>query len=339
MANQKIRLGFVPLNDCAPIVLAHELGLFSKYGLQVELSREPGWATVRDKLAYGQLDAAHALAGMVFAATLGLGSIVQPCLTGLVLNLHGNAITVSSRLWRLAAESSFHDVLKNECSEQHRPAFGIVSSVSSHHFILRKWLEQQAVSPEHDVRVVVVPPPQMVANLEAGHLDGFCVGEPWNSVAILAGAGVCAATSAALFPGHVEKVLMVRQSFAEAHHERHIGLISALIEACEFCSEPANRGQIAKTLSHKRYLNTSVRAIRSGLNGQLGKRNVAEFLIFAGENANEPGFDKAEWVLRQMIGSGMLNPAQVRKVSIAKCFRPDLYHEAVGRVALVPAVS
>ncbi|HXM01904.1 MAG TPA: hypothetical protein VN939_04840, partial [Chthoniobacterales bacterium] len=114
---------------------------------------------------------------------------------------------------------------------------------------------------------------------------------------------------------------------------------SALIEACEFCSQPANRGQIARTLSHKRYLNTSVRAIRSGLNGQLGKRNGAEFLIFGGGNANEPGFDKAEWVLRQMIGSGILkDPAQVRKVSIAKCFRPDLYHEAASRVASVPAV-
>jgi ABC-type nitrate/sulfonate/bicarbonate transport system substrate-binding protein len=340
LPNQKIRLGFVPLNDCAPIVFAHELGLFSKYGLQVELSREPGWATVRDKVAYGQLDAAHALAGMVFAATLGLGSIVQPCLTGLVLNLHGNAITVSSRLWKLAAESSFHDVLRNERSEQHRPTFGIVSPVSSHHFILRKWLEEHAVSPRHDVRIVVVPPPQMVANLEAGHLDGFCVGEPWNSVAILRGAGVCAATSAGLFPGHVEKVLMVRQSFAEAHHEEHILLISALIEACEFCHDPANRDQVAKTLSHKRYLNTSVRAIRSGLNGDIGKGTGAEFLIFAGANVNEPGFDKAEWVLRQMIGSGILSdPAKIRKLSIAKCFRPDLYHESARRIASVPTVS
>jgi len=330
LANQKIRIGFVPLNDCAPIVLAHELGVFQKYDLQVELSREPGWATIRDKMVYGQLEAAHALAGMVFAATLGLGSIAQPCLTALVLNLNGNAITVSSRLWELGSRVSFHTALKNQCNGEERPTFGMVSPVSSHHFILRKWFEQHSISAEHDVRVVVVPPPQMVANLQAGHLAGFCVGEPWNSVAVLSKIGVCAATSTAIFPDHIEKVLMVSQSFAERHHEQHIKLIMALMETCAFCQNPSNRAQVAGTLSQKRYLNVSIQAVRYGLDGKLGRETHPPFLTFSGLSANEPGFDKAEWVLRQLMKCGVLSdPALVRKLSIAKCFRPDLYHEAV----------
>src|SRR5579859_135901 len=231
-------LGFVPLTDCAPFVMARELGLFAKHGLHVVLKRELGWATIRDKIIYGELDAAHAVAGIGFAATFGLGSIPCPCVTGLVLNLHGNAITLSRELWESGvrdAKTMREAIVKS----RGRKVFtlGAVFPFSSHNFLLRQWLAGGGIDPDRDVRIVVVPPPQMVANLEAGHLDGYCVGEPWNSVAVQSHAGWIAATSSELDSQHPEKVLMVRDDFAAKRSEEHVALVAALIEACEFCDQ------------------------------------------------------------------------------------------------------
>jgi ABC-type nitrate/sulfonate/bicarbonate transport system substrate-binding protein len=175
----KLRVGFVPLTDCAPLVMAEDLGLYQKYGLDVRLHRELGWATIRDKIIYGELDAAHAVAGMPFAATLGLGSVKCDCLTGLVLNLHGNALTLSTPLAQQGVTDGAS--LRAELIQlrgERTLTFGIVSPVSSHHFLLRTWLSAAGINPDRDVRIVVVPPPQMVANLKSGNLDGCCVGEP-----------------------------------------------------------------------------------------------------------------------------------------------------------------
>src|SRR6266850_6607819 len=211
-----LRLGFAPLTDCAPLVMAQELGLFRKYGLCVTLSRELGWASIRDKIIHGELDAAHAVAGMPVAATLGLGAVKCDCLTALVLNLHGNAITLSNDLWQRGVRdgATLRDHVRKARGEQ-MLTFGVVFPFSSHNFLLRQWLVSHGIMPDRDVRIVVVPPPQMAANLKIGNLDGFCVGEPWNSVAVQTRAGWCVTTSAELDPGHPEKVLMVRRDFAE----------------------------------------------------------------------------------------------------------------------------
>ena len=229
--SRPLRLGFVPLTDCAPLVLAQELGLFRKYGLAVTLHRELGWATIRDKIIYGELDAAHAVVGLPVAATLGLGSIKCECATALVLNLHGNGITLSNELRKRGVTNVTQ--LRAEVQKlrgERTLTFGIVSPVSSHNFLLRSWLAGAGINPDRDVRIVVVPPPQMVANLKSGNLDGFCAGEPWNSVAVQAKAGWCAAVSAELDPGHPEKVLMVRSDFAEQREPEHLALVAALIE-------------------------------------------------------------------------------------------------------------
>ena len=242
--SQAIRLGFVPLTDCAPLVMAHELGLFRKFGLRVELSRELGWATIRDKIIYGELEAAHALAAMPVAAALGLGSIACDCLTALVLNLNGNAITLSDDLWQRGVRDG--KTLREEIVRSRRErtyTFGVVFPVSSHRHLLRRWFSSHGIDAERDVRLVVVPPPQMVANLRAGHLDGFCVGEPWNSAAVQSRAGWIAATSSELDALHPEKVLMVRSDFAAKRRAEHVALVAALLEACEFCDQPENHGQ------------------------------------------------------------------------------------------------
>src|SRR6266566_78546 len=162
--------------------MAQELGLFEKHGLKVHLSREPGWATVRDKIIYRELDAAHALAPMVFAASLGLGSVQTDCVSGLVLSLNGNAITLARSLWDAGVRDGGSLA---RCVRQHgkRIVLGVPFLYSSHHFLLRAWLRSHGLAIGPDVLLVVVPPPQMPSNLKAGHLDGYCVGEPWNTVA------------------------------------------------------------------------------------------------------------------------------------------------------------
>jgi two-component system, oxyanion-binding sensor len=180
---RSIRLGFVPLVDCAPLVIAFEHGYFQKYGLDVELSREIGWATIRDKIAYGELEAAHALAPMAVALTAGIGCAPIPCLTGLILNSHGNAITLSDDLWQRGVRTAadFAKVIR-QSRDVKTYTLAVVFPHSSHHFLLRQWLKSGGINPDKDVRIVVVPPPQMMPNLVGGTIDGYCVGEPWNSL-------------------------------------------------------------------------------------------------------------------------------------------------------------
>ncbi len=331
-----VRVGFVPLTDCAPLVMAQELGLFRKFGLRVTLERELGWATVRDKIIYGELEAAHALAAMPLAATLGLGSIACDCLTALVLNLHGNAITLSNDLWQRGVRDGH--TLREEIKRLQPKTtltFGVVFPISSHRHLLRKWLSAHGVDAERDVQIVVVPPPQMAANLKAGNLDGFCAGEPWNSVAAQSRAGWCVAASAQLDPGHPEKVLMVRNEFAMRRPNEHRALIAALLAACEFCAAPENLERIVTTLARPEFVGVPAEVLRRGLEGRvdLGRENlqaVPDFCVFHGRSANEPDGQKAAWALGLMQASGLCpRPAELDVALARKVFRPDIFEEAI----------
>jgi len=340
-----LRLGFVPLTDGAPLIMAQELGLFAKYGLRVALSRELGWATIRDKIIHGEIDAAHALAPMPFAATLGLGSVCCPCLTGLVLNLHGNAITLSQRLWTdgIRDAASLREGILNRRRER-TFTFGAVAALSSHLYLLRTWLAAAGIQPDRDVRIVIVPPPQMVSNLKAGHLDGFCAGEPWNSMAVRCGAGWCAAVSAELAPGHPEKVLMVRRDFAESREKEHLALVAALLEACEFCDRPENRTRMIATLSRPEYVGVPAGALEPGLSGVFDfghgrTRLVSDFTNFHHHDANEPTGDKAAWIVRQLrehnhVDSTVCNMSLGRRV-----FSHSIYESAAQLVGKPPTHS
>ena len=333
-SQQPIRLGFVALADCAPIVMASELGLFARHGIEVELHREVGWATIRDKIIYGELDAAQAPAGLVAAVSCGFGSIRAECLTGLVLNLHGDAITLSQKLWKRGVRNG--PSLRDEVLKGREPlTFGVVHQYSSHSFLLRSWLRTHGIEPDRDVRIVVVPPPQVVSNLKAGHLDRYCVGEPYNALAVMARIGWCVAISPELAPGHPEKVLMVRKDFSERAEHDHLSLIAALTEACRFCDRPENRERITETLTQPHYVNAPIRALQMSLGGTFDFGNgrvekVPDFHVFARNNANEPTLEKAQWVFANLHSSGLLDdPAAVPAEDAAKWFRADIHRQAL----------
>ena len=344
--NAPIRLGYVPLIDVAPLIVAKEFGLFAERGLSVELVREPGWATVRDKLVLGrELDGAHALAGLAFATSYGIQCVPQLCVTGFVLNRHGNGVTFSRDLWEDGVRQ-ISDLRAGQTGLGGRKLrLGIVHPVSSHHYLLRSLFGRQGLALADEAEVIVLPPELMSTSLERSVIDGFCAGEPWNSAAIASGAGFCLATSEELCESHPEKVLLVRGEFAEQRHDEHLLLIAALHEACEICDEPDQRADIARLLSSEQYLDLPLEVVENSLCGEF-HRGFDQFSptdslhVFSGESINRPSVELANLVLSQLRGCGQL-PTKSRgdRPSPEEIFRDDLYAEALERHASPSAVA
>ncbi len=333
-APHRLRLGFLALTDAAPLVAAQELGLFSHHGLSVQLSREAGWATVRDKIIFGELDAAPAPAPMLWAAQLGLGCAPAAVCTGLVLNLHGNAITLSNRL----RAAGVHDTasLRVEALRrrgENKLTFGVVFAFSAHHLQLCQWLRAAGLDLARDVRIAIVPPAQMFRNLAAGTLDGYCAGEPWGSLAVQQNEGWCPAWSAALAPGHVEKILMVRDDFAQRRAAEHTALIAALAAAARWCDAPHHRPQLAEMLASPVYLNLPARTIAPALLGRFdcgyGRvESVPDFHVFSRGDASAPTPARAESLQAELIAAGLV-PRELADPGLPRrLFREDLYREA-----------
>ena len=329
-----LRVGFIALTDAAPIIMAEELGLFSRRGLRVELRREIGWATIREKIIYGELDAAHAPAPMLWSTHLGLGCSACEVLTAFVLNLHGNALTLSRALWEAGVRdgATLRDHARARRS-RNLLTFGVVFPFSSHHLLLRDWLRAAKLDPESEVRIVVVPPAQMFRNLAAGTIDGFCVGDPWNSLAVREGIGWCPTWSAEHDRGHVEKVVMVTKRFAEAHAADHAALVSAFGEAAAWCDEPQNHERLAELLADPKYLNVPAAAIMPALQGRFdcghGRvENVPDFILFHRHDANVPFATKASALQRALGHAGLLSPAAASDPELPRrLFREDLHRE------------
>ncbi|MBI3877189.1 MAG: ABC transporter substrate-binding protein [Verrucomicrobia bacterium] len=333
MKTSALRVGFVALNDCAPLVMARELGLYEQYGLRVILRRESSWERIRDKIIHGELDAAHAPGAIPFATSAGLDCEPCPCVAGLVLNLQGNAITLSSGLWEHGVRDA--STMREEI---HRSwgrmtyTFGVVFPYSSQHFLLRQWLKSAGINPDTDVCTVVIPPQQMFPNLKLGYLDGYCVGEPWTSVAVQAGAGFCAATSVELAPLHPEKVLMVRRDFADERAEEHERLIAALLEACAFCDHPEHRRHLSECLAQPQYVNAPADCVRAGLvgpfdYGRAGREPVPDLNIFHRHRANEPTDERAAWIMER-ITDVLQNSTLARSPMLKNVFRRDVFERA-----------
>ena len=330
-----MRIGFLALTDSAPLIVAQRLGMFARRGLNVVLEREVGWATIREKILYGELDAAPAPAPMLWSAQLGLGCVARPVLTAFVFNLHGNALTLSNRLHAEGVRdaATLRAVARTRRGES-RLTIGVVFPYSSHHLMLLQWFAAAGIRAEAEVRIAIVPPAQMFRNLEAGTIDGYCAGEPWNSIAVRAGLGWCPTWSASHSPGQVEKVLMVTEDFATTRASEHAALVAALAEAAEWCDAPRNRPQLPTLLSESGYLNLPARVIAPALLGRFecghGRaEQVPDFLVFHRGEANAPTAEKAVALQHELVAAGIL-PGRVDATLPARLFREDLYRAALN---------
>jgi len=327
-----LRLGYVALNDALPFIVAKESGIFARYGVDVKLSREIGWASIRDKIEYGELDAAQALAPIPFAATLGLGNRhPSECLVSLVINLNGNAITISKRMGD-HVQDQVRRLKKGDFSHRSfgKPAFAVVSEYSSHHFLLRKWFLKHGIDPKKDVQIVILPPSQMPGVLAHGLIDGFCAGEPWSTRAVSNGSGVVAASSLDVDPGHVEKVLMVSHAFATRHSESHIRLIAAMIEACELCCDVDVRVGYASVLCEKKYLNCDEQEITVGLEGRISTQLTQKLGVLSSQflrfDDNRPSQKHSKWILDNMRDAGLMKGVAFDNETISKIVFAEEYY-------------
>jgi NitT/TauT family transport system ATP-binding protein/nitrate/nitrite transport system substrate-binding protein len=318
MSQSIVRLGFIPLLDCAVLAVAQAQGFFVEEGLAVELRPEPSWANIRDKLSAGLIDGAHALAPLVLASRLGLGAPAADLIAPMALNRGGAGITVSTALH--AAIERTPGGLKAVAAA--RPAgqpvtFGVVFPFSLHSHLLRHWLKGQGMEAGQDVRVIVAPPPQMAARLIAGELDGISVGAPWNRAAIEAGAGVEAATAAQTLPVAIDKVFAVRADWADANPQVLHALLRALIRAARWADAAEHRGELAALLAGPAYLGQPRALIQRALE--------LDGVSFAGAQADE---NSAHWLLAEMIDARQVDAGEAASSLAAAMMRPDLYAQA-----------
>jgi NitT/TauT family transport system ATP-binding protein len=325
-----LRIGFVPLSDSAPLLVAAELGLFRERGLSVRLDRELGWGSIRERLVYGELDAAHAPGGLIFSILCGTHAPARKVRTDFVLNLQGNAITLSKRLWQKGVRdaATFRLLLRSEAPR--RPTFAVVSAFSSHLHLLRKWLVRGGIDPDRDVRIVMLPPPLVAEHMRNGFIDGFCVGEPWNSAAALTGEGWIVATSASLEPQHPEKVLVVSEALATQRPEEYAALQDALAEACRYCDTAEGREAIVDLFHERRLFPVSREVLANGLIGPLHKGDglapdTARMVHFFHHDANRATRDRAVWLLESLCGPDSLALDAAQRRACLHAFHDRLF--------------
>ncbi|WP_188823038.1 CmpA/NrtA family ABC transporter substrate-binding protein [Brucella endophytica] len=349
-----VRAGFIPLVDSAVLIAAAEFGFAAREGIALDLVRDVSWANVRDRLAFRQFDVAHMLSPMPVASMLGLGSNPSPTIAPFSLGRGGNAITLSTRLYaRMQGEGGLaepENALDNAkalarvirlMKERGEPllTFGMTYPFSSHNYEFRYWLAAGGIDPDADVRLVVVPPPLTSDALEAGAIDGFCVGAPWNMVASERGVGCIVATKQDLWPSAPEKVLGMRPEWADAHPETLSRLIVALDAAARWCDQPENRDALAEALADARYVAVPVDILRRVLAGRFtinpqGSERVGEdYFVFHAGHANYPRPSHALWIYSQMIRWGQGAFSKVGVEGAASAYRPDLYRKILGHGA------
>jgi nitrate/nitrite transport system ATP-binding protein len=329
-------IGFIPLTDCAPLVVAREKGFFADEGLDnVILSREPNWKSIAEGVATGRLDAAQMVTGMPMSMTIGAGGKPSiPMITALILSRNGNAITLGNK-HRERGVRNLADLRETVLASPDKiETFGVVHPASMHNLMLRYWLASGGIDPDRDVSLTMIPPAQMVSHLKAGNIDGFCVGEPWNSYAVHEGLGYVIATDLDIWAGHPEKILGVREDWAEKYPETHIAMVKALIKACEYCDDYRNREEIVELLAHPRYVGASPEVLRPGFvspyDRGLGEppEPLYRFNQFYVDRSNCPGRAEALWILTQLARWGYSPFPRNWVEIIERVRRPDLFGEA-----------
>lgn len=325
-----LRLGFIPLTDCAPLAAAQAMGFFEDEGLNVELVREASWATIRDKVAVGALDGAHMLAPMVLAAAAENPD--RPVLAPMALNRNGSAITVSADLAEAlggapgdlsgapVTAAALAEVIAARRARGEGPlTFAVVFPYSMHNYFLRYWLAQGGVDPDRDVRLVVIPPPRMVERMRAGEIDGFCVGAPWNAVAEENGLGRILLVASRFWPDGPDKVLGVSGALAEHRPDELRALLRAVIRGAAWADAPENRGELVALLAGADWVGATPTAIARALEHEL---------VFHRDAAGLPRREHGLWFLSQMVRWGQFDADGDLEAIVDRVYRPDLYREA-----------
>jgi two-component system, oxyanion-binding sensor len=349
----RLRIGFIPLADAAALIIAVDKGFAAAEGLEVELVREVSWSNVRDKLNIGLFDAAHLLAPIAIASSLGIGHVRVPVIAPFVLGVNGNAVTVSPPLYAAIAEAADGDVADPmvsaralACVVAARKAkylepltFGMTFPFSTHNYHLRFWMAAGGVDPDEDVRLVVLPPPYMVESLVNRHVDGFCVGAPWNSVAVDLGIGHILHFVSEILARGAEKVLAVRRRWADENPDVLARLVRAHARAAAFVEDSANREEVAAILSGPSRVDVASEMILRTLEGRLKiapdgtVRADDRYLLIGRAGVARPDPVQAAWLYAQMVRWGQAPLAPDLIVAAKAVFRADLYDNALGRTA------
>lgn len=356
-----IRAGFIPLTDCAPLLIASAKGFDREFGFTLELHREVSWANIRDKVDIGTFDCAHMLAPMPLASALGVARTTEPIIVPMALNLGGSAITVSNKLYAemaaldpentaaggmAAAHALRKAIMHGLRTGSHPLTLGMVYPFSTHNYDLRYWLAAGGIDPDHDVNVVVTPPPLLAGSLAAGRIDGFCVGAPWGQVSVASGLGHMIATKGELWRGGPEKVLGVRQSWADQNPDLLTRLVCAISLAARWLDDPTNRIEAAGILSRADLIGVEAFLLARGLTGALERSPGAnsppdpDFIIFHRNDASFPWRSHAIWVMTQMIRWGQVREPFDLNAIAEHVYRPDIYRAAIAGIGLTsPAID
>src|SRR6187401_707166 len=255
---KNMSFGMIALTDCAPIVMAHELGYFKKFGIESVISKEASWAVIRDKLSLGENQATHMLIGMPLASTMGLaGSPVKPMVIPWLLNRNGQAITLNNMLKQAGVKTpqALKPIADKAKAAGEPLTFAMTFPPGTHAMWMRYWLASGGINPDKDVSLITIPPPQMVANMKVDKMDGFCVGEPWNARAISDKIGYTAITTQQMWKDHPEKVCAFTEEFAEKNPKTVKAVLKALYEASVWLDDLGNRPEQADIVSRAAYIN------------------------------------------------------------------------------------
>ena len=335
-----IRLGVLRLTDSAPAIVAQELGFFADEGLEVELSIEPSWANVADKLAHGALEAAALTPPLAIAISLGLRGAPRRLIVPFGLSLGGNTVTLARALGEAvkgarAGGADLGAALADRLRAMaERPILAVVHEYSTHNLLLRYWLATFGLEAGRDFEIVVTPPARTVEALRAGRILGFCAGAPWGEIAARAGVGATIATTNRIWRRAPEKALGIREDWAEANTEALHGLLRASRRAARFCDAPRNAAYVAALLGRRRYLEVDPHAILSSLPGTLGGAAPS---LFHRHAANFPWRSHARWMHAQMARWGMLPGDPATRAAVEAIYRPDIYAAALAPVgAAIP---
>lgn len=341
-----LSIAFVPLTDAAVLVAAKERGFAERHGIDLLLVRNTSWATTRDRLIYGQVHGAHMLAPLAVAVSLGLGPRPMALAAPFKLGVNGIAVTLAPDM-ALALdpvlvnrihdpEATANDLAAAIGMHRRKPIFGVVHRYSSHALMLRYWIATAGIHPDRDLDLRVLPPSLMVEAMQAGELDGFVAGEPWNSVAVARGVGEIVATGAQIWRRGVEKVLALREDWAEQNPDTVDRLVRALDEAAAWCDQPANREALAELLSRPEYIGQPAEVIERAISGQIVLKQgeaphaLEDFLLFHREATNFPWRSQGLWIYSQFVRWGLATASPAAEADARRVFRSDIYRRALA---------